>query len=147
VKCWGYNWDGQLGLGDRVNRFAAADMGDALPALDFGGRKVKKIVAGQGRAYALCDDDTVWAWGNNAQGVLGLGSAVEHALSPTQLALGANVHFVDVATSYGTSCAVASDGRVKCWGLNTGGALGLGDARDRGIDAADMGDNLPFLDL
>ena len=37
VKCWGYNGDGQSGLGDTQNRGASpSDMGDHLPAVDFG---------------------------------------------------------------------------------------------------------------
>ncbi len=36
LKCFGRNADGQLGLGDRKDRFRPEDMGDALPWVDLG---------------------------------------------------------------------------------------------------------------
>jgi Regulator of chromosome condensation (RCC1) repeat len=44
-------------------------------------------------------------------------------------------------------CALLEDHRVKCWGTNSYGWLGLGDTRERGLDPAEMGDNLPTVDL
>src|SRR5262245_7483768 len=39
------------------------------------------------------------------------------------------------------ACALLEDHRVKCWGDNDYGQLGLGDRIDRGADSAEMGDN------
>jgi hypothetical protein len=50
-----------------------------------------------------------------------------------------------VAGRYHT-CAILDDHRVKCWGDNGYGQLGLGDTKNRQA-AADMGDNLPTVDL
>jgi hypothetical protein len=57
--------------------------------------------------------------------------------------------FRALAVSTGTlhSCAILDNHGIKCWGRNTYGELGLGDTRDHGATAADMGDNLPFVDL
>jgi hypothetical protein len=44
-------------------------------------------------------------------------------------------------------CVILDDHKVKCWGRNSYGQLGLGDSIDRGGSAADMGDNLPTVDL
>ncbi|CAN0026597.1 unnamed protein product, partial [Ectocarpus sp. 4 AP-2014] len=45
------------------------------------------------------------------------------------------------------SCAVLSDATVKCFGDNTLGQLGQLDSLSRGLEATDMGDNLPTVPL
>ncbi|MBI4668472.1 MAG: hypothetical protein HY747_04695, partial [Elusimicrobia bacterium] len=51
VKCWGYNWDGELGLGDTYTRGDdAGEVGDNLPAVSLGsGRTAKAVIAGDCR--------------------------------------------------------------------------------------------------
>ena len=44
-------------------------------------------------------------------------------------------------------CALLGDGRVKCWGRNNSGQLGLGDTDARGLAPGQMGDNLPAVAL
>jgi Regulator of chromosome condensation (RCC1) repeat len=44
-------------------------------------------------------------------------------------------------------CALLEDQRLKCWGVNDFGQLGLGDALSRGVTGATMGDALPAVDL
>lgn len=46
-----------------------------------------------------------------------------------------------------STCALSSGGRVKCWGLNIGGQLGLGDTEDRGDQPGEMGMLLPEVAL
>jgi len=56
-------------------------------------------------------------------------------------------HALQIATGSDHACALLEDHRVKCWGENAVGQLGLGDTKARGLEAADMGDALPFVDL
>lgn len=46
-----------------------------------------------------------------------------------------------------SSCAIYTDGSLRCWGANDQGQLGLGDNRARGGQAADMGSGLIALPL
>jgi hypothetical protein len=45
------------------------------------------------------------------------------------------------------TCALLDDHRVKCWGDNGYGQLGLGDRTTRGVDPTSMGNALPTVDL
>jgi alpha-tubulin suppressor-like RCC1 family protein len=54
---------------------------------------------------------------------------------------------VMVAVGLYHSCALLATGQLKCWGANGYGQLGIGDTRNRGVLPADMGTNLPYLNL
>ena len=64
--CWGDNFYGQLGQGNRTNRPAptrvGADTGWAVVSL------------GANRSCALRGDQSLWCWGSNVYGELGLGA-------------------------------------------------------------------------
>jgi len=51
-----------------------------------------------------------------------------------------------IAAGEAHSCAVLA-GRVKCWGRNASGQLGVGDREDRGDNSGEMGDRLPPVSL
>ena len=54
---------------------------------------------------------------------------------------------IQLAVGRTHNCVILDDHKVKCWGDNGSGQLGLGDGRDHGADPATMGDNLPTVDL
>jgi hypothetical protein len=45
------------------------------------------------------------------------------------------------------TCIILSEGRLKCFGGNDKGQLGLGDAQSRGDKPGQLGDKLPVVDL
>jgi cysteine-rich repeat protein len=156
VKCWGYNTQGELGLGDTLNRGDAPnEMGDNLPAVDLGqGKKAVAIAVGSSHTCALLDDGHVKCWGMNAFSALGLGDNLSRGDAPNEMGdslpavdLGQGKKAVAIAAGSNHTCALLQDGHVKCWGFNSFGALGLGDKSPRGYEPADMGDNLPAVDL
>ena len=152
VKCWGGNSSGQLGLGDTDDRGdEAGEMGTNLPAVALGG-SATAIATGGGHTCALLEDGSVKCWGGNSSGQLGLGDtddrgdeAGEMGSALPTVALGGKATALSAGSGY--TCALLSNGSVKCWGDNDNGRLGLGDEADRGDEAGEMGTNLPAVDL
>ena len=77
LKCWGYNEDGQLGLGDTNPRGGnAGEMEDNLPAVALGmGRTARTVAVGSAHTCAILDNDSIKCWGSNSNGRLGLAGA------------------------------------------------------------------------
>ncbi|MFM7060318.1 MAG: RCC1 domain-containing protein, partial [Actinomycetes bacterium] len=156
VKCWGWNYAGQLGLGDTNARGdGPGEMGDNLPTVALGtGRTATRLAAGVDHTCALLDNGTVKCWGANSAGQLGLGDNQPRGYVPGQMgdtlpavALGTGRTATQLAAGFTSMCVVLDNGTVKCWGLNYDGELGLGDTNDRGDGPGEMGDTLPTVDL
>jgi alpha-tubulin suppressor-like RCC1 family protein len=156
VKCWGLNSEGQLGLGDVQRRGdGPGELGASLPAVALGpGRTALQISAGAFTTCARLDNGSVKCWGLNGLGQLGLGDVQRRGDGPGEM--GANLPAVDlgpgrtalqISAGYYHTCARLDDGSLKCWGYNLLGQLGLGDEQNRGDGPAEMGANLPVVQL
>ncbi|MDC0669217.1 DUF4215 domain-containing protein [Nannocystis radixulma] len=155
VKCWGRNGSGQLGLGDTANRGdEPGEMGANLPYVDLGpGLEVVDLALGSSHVCALFAGGSIKCWGSNSYGQLGQGDTADRGDQPGEM--GAALPFVDVGAddvvdlSAGGSftCALRSDGRLKCWGWNSNGELGQGNTNDRGDNPGEMGANVPHVNL
>ncbi len=100
-------------------------------------------------------------FGYNGFGQLGVGDAANRGDNPGEVAFGlppavelglepgTGFHHQVVGMSAGHyhTCALLGTGRIKCWGYNAFGQLGLGDSATRGTDPAQMGDALPEVEL
>lgn len=83
LKCWGANDDGQLGLGDDLDRGdEPGEMGEALPVVDLGSeRTVVAFEAGTFDTCALLDDRSVKCFGYGVGDEPGeMGEALEPVL-------------------------------------------------------------------
>jgi len=78
LKCWGYNGNGGLGLGDTLSRGdGEGEMGDSLPAVQLGTNRSAVALALRDRhSCALLNDGSVKCWGRNYFGQLGLGDTL-----------------------------------------------------------------------
>jgi alpha-tubulin suppressor-like RCC1 family protein len=156
VKCWGSALSGQLGQKNTTARGDnALEMGDNLLAIDLGTLgTVIDVAAGGAHTCALLAPGTVKCWGDNASGQLGYGDTFNRgdvagqmgaALPAVQLGTGRSA--IAIAAGNAHTCALLDNGSVKCWGENSSGQLGQGDTADRGDALAELGDNLPAVDL
>ena len=60
---------------------------------------------------------------------------------------GVPLEVLEIATGFFHTCALLSQGEVKCWGYNDYGQLGLGDNAVRGDSPGEMGYALSAVDL
>lgn len=134
LRCWGHNFNGQLGYGDTTDRTAPSSI-----AVNLGvGRTAVALVGGTGFTCAILDDHSVRCWGLNNHGQLGYGDAVSRTSPPSSAVnLGAGRTAVALAASYDGVCALLDDNTVKCWGNNVTGQLGYGDTVVRSAPSAD----------
>jgi alpha-tubulin suppressor-like RCC1 family protein len=133
VSCWGDNTYGQLGLSaDPTTGTSAVTTPVAVPDLS----NVTAIAAGLTHTCAIISGGTVECWGSNDYNELGNGTSTScnggyDTCSPTPspvtglsgvtaIAIGADNGYAD------HTCAVLSNGTVKCWGYNADGELGNG---------------------
>ncbi|XP_033957192.1 RCC1 and BTB domain-containing protein 1 isoform X1 [Pseudochaenichthys georgianus] len=110
VYGWGYNGNGQLGIGNNGNQLTPC----RLSALQ--GLCMQQIVSGYSHCLALTDEGLLYAWGANTYGQLGTGNKSNH-LSPVQI-LADKERIVEVAACHSThtSAAKTQSGLVYMWG-------------------------------
>ena len=82
------------------------------------------VSAGWAQTMALKSDGTLWAWGANDSGQLGLGNTTDED-SPTQVDPGST--WAALSCGYEQTLAIKTDGSLWAWGDNFYGSLGLGN--------------------
>jgi alpha-tubulin suppressor-like RCC1 family protein len=148
VKCWGDNASGALGLGSVESTTIPTE------SVQLGtGRTAVALSLGQTYACAMLDTSEVKCWGSSTAGGLGGRTSAGHSPSTigdalASVDLGDDDTVVAIGNGNAHTCAMLPETRaLKCWGFNDSGQLGLGDSRDRGAMARDMGNALPTVDL
>uniref|UniRef100_A0A669DKD5 Regulator of chromosome condensation (RCC1) and BTB (POZ) domain containing protein 1 n=1 Tax=Oreochromis niloticus TaxID=8128 RepID=A0A669DKD5_ORENI len=109
VYGWGYNGNGQLGIGNNGNQLTPC----RVAALQ--GMCIQQIVSGYGHCLALTDKGLLYAWGANTYGQLGTGTKSNH-LSPVHI-MADKERVVEVAACHSThtSAAKTQSGLVFLW--------------------------------
>ena len=155
MRCWG-DWL-RRGVDGPFTGDVAGEVGVNLVAIDLGtGLTPLQIVVGEGVTCVLFTNQRVKCWGNPAEfGTLGNGDRTPRAPLDAST-MGDSLPFVDLGEGVRVKqialknlhvCALTTTGRIKCWGGNSWGQLGYGDTIHRGVSPAQMGDNLPYVDL
>ncbi|MDP3276363.1 MAG: hypothetical protein Q8Q09_14285 [Deltaproteobacteria bacterium] len=117
VRCWGWNYDGQLGVGTRS--------GHNAPVVLDGLGQVASVHAAWDFTCARHTTGTVSCWGENDYGQLGDGD--RHTRERPHPVAGLT-HVRQLAMGSTHACALQENGHVACWGRNEFGELGDGSA-------------------
>ena len=125
VYCWGNHSRGQLGIDIGVGPIVYTPTEvELLPA-------ARKVRAGGEHTCAIDQEGTLYCWGHNGFGQLGLGDDLPGTTIP-RVVEGAPGNAVDLEVAFRHSCAVFGERReLYCWGTNDYGQLGLDDLERR----------------
>jgi alpha-tubulin suppressor-like RCC1 family protein len=119
---WGYNNRGQLGNASITDR--------STPVTTFaGGNDWKQAEGGTSHTVAIKTDGTLWSWGMNDQGQLGVNardnsSPFSRSTPVTTFVGGTN--WKQASAGYQYSAAIKTDGTLWTWGYAYFGQLGKG---------------------
>ncbi len=135
---WGENIFGQLGVGDEVNKKNTPTKVN-LPG------KIKELITTNGSSvYALMEDSSLYSWGYNSYGQLGVGDEVNRN-TPTKVNLPGKIK--KLITSSSASYAILEDGSLYSWGENNSGELGVGSNEDKNTPTKVTAINGKIMDL
>jgi alpha-tubulin suppressor-like RCC1 family protein len=113
---WGGNMNGQLGSGP-------IQISSDIRSVSSTVTNWLKASTGVGFTVALRNDGTLWAWGNNSSGQLGLGDNTNRS---TPVQVGNGTSWTDCSVGERHTLAIKSDGTLWSWGDNYYGQLGIG---------------------
>lgn len=115
--CWGRNNAHQLGLGS-PSGCTDGPTGDACsePQRVDETNDWTAVAAGSDHTCALRADGSLWCWGSNSWGQLGLGYDVWESDVPARVGQGANWQALALGGEH--TCALQGDGSLWCWGVN-----------------------------
>jgi len=125
VWTWGSNDAGQLGDGTLSSHLVPEQV------TGIGARGIVGIAVGDGFELALGADGSVWAWGADSFGQLGIGPQLTRFTRPVQ-AIAAGSGIIQLAAGVNHALAVRSNGTELAWGKNSYGELGLGNTDPAG---------------
>lgn len=114
---WGFNSSYQTGHFDRNNATTEPTQVTGLP-------EITSIAAGYNYSIALAADGSVWVWGGNSWGQLGLGYTNSFETAPVKVPNLEKV--VSIEAHWGTSIFLTESGNVAANGSNFTSAVGNG---------------------
>jgi alpha-tubulin suppressor-like RCC1 family protein len=119
---WGYNAQGQVGDNTTTQRLT--------PVTTFaGGTNWKQVSGGQSYTLAVKTDGTLWGWGTNGFGQLGINDTTQRN-TPVQV-FGSATNWKQVSCGINLTAAIKTDGTLWTWGSNGSGQLGIDGTNNR----------------
>ena len=130
IKCWGSNFDGQLGddtMTQRLTPVIVKEYDDTTHTTTHTLVDVVAISAGISHTCALINDGTVRCWGSGSAGRLGNGASTHRPAAVTVsgiIGTDAATTATAIAAGGDHACALMQNGTIKCWGAGSFGQMG-----------------------
>jgi alpha-tubulin suppressor-like RCC1 family protein len=121
VYTWGRNYFGQLGR-DRNVKINLQPLN--RPFLVLG--SCQSVACGSYNSFALMKDGSLWSWGNNPKGELGIGTTSQTMLPQKVTLPNAETRVASYGVSSHNSFFVSEEGDLYIWGSGKDGTLGMG---------------------
>ncbi|MDH4246186.1 MAG: Ig-like domain-containing protein [Deltaproteobacteria bacterium] len=83
-----------------------------------------KVSNGSDFTVGLKNDGTLWSWGYNYYGSLGVGATPAFTATPIQI--GVDTNWVSISSGHSHTLALKTDGTLWVWGSHAYGQLGVG---------------------
>ncbi|MEY3407725.1 MAG: hypothetical protein RL038_786 [Actinomycetota bacterium] len=128
VHCWGQGLYGGVGNNNTTTQFSPVDITNSG---FLNGNTVQKLIPGGYHTCALTTDGEIACWGGNDYNEVGINSAGNNALVPTQIDMSgptAGKTFKQVIAGGYHTCAVSTDDKIFCWGYNDYNTTGVEDS-------------------
>jgi alpha-tubulin suppressor-like RCC1 family protein len=119
IYAWGRDEFGQVGLGYRIGNWLTPRI------FQKKGNDWVRIGVGDNHSLAIKSDGTLWAWGRNDFGQLGLGTINStEVMHPIPVRVGTDTNWSAIAGGILFSVGLKKDGTLWGWGGNWVGQLG-----------------------
>ena len=120
VRCWGWNFYGQIGDGSTTDRYSPVFVRNA-DNTPLG--TVTSITGGSFHTCARLSTGAVRCWGFNTFGQLGDGTTINRNRPVAATVTGTNAALTgvtNVTAGNGHTCVRMTTGQARCWGANNG---------------------------
>jgi alpha-tubulin suppressor-like RCC1 family protein len=121
--CWGYNGEGQLGIGSNDVSL------HSRPLAVAGGLTFQRLTTGTSHTCGVSTNNRVYCWGSNDKGQLGDGTEIRRRTTPRLVTGMLKFAWVDAGDR--TTCGVTTDSRAYCWGYGKNGQRGDGSVTEQ----------------
>jgi endonuclease/exonuclease/phosphatase family metal-dependent hydrolase len=123
---------------------SATTLGSADDPLDLAGSERRRagaesVSAGGEHTCRLPGDGSLWCWGRDSFGQLGVGHLGTQTLGAQRV--GSGSRWKTVSAGGATTCGIKGGGKLYCWGLNNRGQIGDGTDKVRSKPQRVAGDN------
>jgi alpha-tubulin suppressor-like RCC1 family protein len=122
--CWGGNTYGEVGDGTTTERDAPVLI--VASAFDW-----LHVSAGDYHTCGIRADHSLWCWGRNTWGQLGIGTSGTSTSQHSPVRVGTATDWQTVEAGNRHTCGIRAGGQMWCWGNNTYGEVGDGTTVQR----------------